>query len=571
MAGEIGEIRSRIDLVDLVESYGVALKRTGKTFKGLCPFHTDKNPSFTVNPMLGTYRCWACGEHGDVFAWVQKTQNVDFKEALKILADRAGVKLSSTRAEVPKETRQAREAVMDFACSFFKAELARNKVARDYCARRGISDETISNWELGFSPDSGEALATALKKAGYSLSEAKDLFLVDGDQNAGYYDKFRGRLMFPIRSERGELVAFGGRILGDGHPKYINSGDTPLYRKSRVLYGMYQATEALRTERKAFLVEGYLDVIACHQAGLKTAMASLGTALAEDQAKLLKRWTEEVAILYDADSAGVKAADRAADILADAGLKVRICVLPQGEDPDSLSKNGGLPELISVAKRAVTPLDFRLLQLEKTYGKEDEEFWTEAVRILAGARSEMEIMRHVDRLAPQYPGISNVVEAQKALRKEIENLRRTEKHEREQAAPTKVVIFRQPLLPAEVALFAAYLEGVGRHEIHDVLAEPGLWSTAEARAIAASLSEFKVPPEEPATAWIDDLSPEAKAALEAIDFAKVGKLTDKIIEDSIAYLRKRRDHLENQRLSAEESGDERLRGIQERLKKLKST
>ncbi len=330
------EIRRRIDLVDLV-SQRVRLKRSGKNYTGLCPFHDDKSPSFYVNPALGRYTCFSCGEKGDVFTWTMKTQGLEFREALQLLADQAGVKLTSYSG--PTQDKSEREgwlATMQSALIFYRNELGKSSTAKTYCDNRDIPQSVIDEWELGYAPSVREGLVSQLKRDGHQLVEAERLFLVQGDQQNGYTDKFFGRLMFPIRDDRGDLVGFGGRVLGDGTPKYINSSDTPLYRKSRVLYGFHKARDRMMKERHAVLVEGYLDVIACHRAGVKEAVASLGTSLAEDHAKLLKRFCDKVTILYDADKAGEKAAMRAVEILGEVGLQCRIALMPQGEDPDTL-------------------------------------------------------------------------------------------------------------------------------------------------------------------------------------------------------------------------------------------
>ena len=240
MAGEIEEIRARINIVDLV-SQRVQLKKTGKNYQGLCPFHDDKRPSFTVNPVVGRYRCWSCGETGDIFNWVMKTQNVPFAEALQLLAAQAGVELTNRPNPQERSERALHLEIMEEALKFFREQLSKSSTAQDYLTRRGIDESTIAEWELGYAPDVGEALAVHLRKKAYALSVCRSLFLVEEDASGGYYDKFRGRLMFPIRDERGDLVAFGGRVLGDGVPKYINSSDTPVYRKSRVLYGLNRA------------------------------------------------------------------------------------------------------------------------------------------------------------------------------------------------------------------------------------------------------------------------------------------------------------------------------------------
>src|SRR5947209_3610497 len=223
MSDEISEIRARIDIVDLI-GQAVALKRKGKSFLGLCPFHEDHNPSFNVSPDMGRYTCWSCKENGDIFSWVMKTQNVAFPEALQILAEKAGVKLRGHSDEA-RSVRANQRAAMEAALSFFQEQLSKTPAAVQYCDRRGLTEAIRSHWELGYAPDLGEALTVFLQRKGFRLADCKPLFLVDGDEH-GYRDKFRARLMFPIRDEKGELVGFGGRVIGDGNPKYINSSDT---------------------------------------------------------------------------------------------------------------------------------------------------------------------------------------------------------------------------------------------------------------------------------------------------------------------------------------------------------
>ena len=434
MIDERDEIRSRIDIVDLVGGR-VALRRTGKTYKGLCPFHDDRTPSFTVDPTTGRYRCWSCGEHGDCFTWVMKTGNVEFPEALRELAEKAGVELRSRGPTAPPGLREAHRAIMVESLAFYRESLARTQVARDYVEGRGIDVATVELWEIGYAPDSFEALTHHLKRKGHNMAEAKALFVVDERDRGGYYDKFRARLMFPIRDERGELVAFGGRLLGDGQPKYINSSDTPLYRKSKVLYGFDRARDAISKTRRAVLVEGYLDVIACHRAGEGTAVASLGTALSEEHAKLLKRWTDEVTVLYDADAAGQKAAERAVGLLRAEGVRVRVALMPEGEDPDTLLHKAG-PEAV---KRAVagglSPLDFSMGALQTKHGLDEPAFWEEAVALLADSPQGLDVERHLDRLSGQYPGLRDPIAARRRLESMIAARRPAKGRPERRAAP----------------------------------------------------------------------------------------------------------------------------------------
>lgn len=550
MGDEREEIRRRLNLVDLV-SQRVALQgpKQGK-WKGLCPFHDDKNPSFEVNPALGRYRCWACGEKGDIFSWVMKTRNVEFREALEILAREAGVELEAYKGPTRSE-RLALEDAMEHAKRFFEAELKRSQAARDYCAGRGLDEATLATWEMGYAPDVGEALAASLLKEKFELRRCKELFLVEEDASGGYYDKFRGRLMFPIRDEHGKLVAFGGRLLGDGHPKYINSSDTPLYRKSNVLYGMGRAKTAIAEAQEAVLVEGYLDVIACHRAGLETAVASLGTALAAEQAKLLARWCRRVVVLYDADEAGKKAADRAADVLQAAGVEVRIALMPPGEDPDTLLRTQGAPSVVAAAKGGLKPLAHRIGQLLARENPQEEAFWAEAFEILSEWRSPLELDEMVVRLAPLYPHTKDPSINQKSIRTGVTEARRRRSQDRrrhpvEPGAPARAaatVAPSQSLSSAEKAVLHAFLDERLRARAWEVLLEPDLFFTQAGDAAAAALrNSFGAgPPSGEPALWLDAVEPQAAADV-LVDIAEqaLAPASLAVLEDAYQELLKRR-------------------------------
>ncbi|MFZ4507442.1 MAG: DNA primase [Fimbriimonas sp.] len=511
MADEREEIRRRVDIVSLV-GQRVALVKRGKTWKGLCPFHTDKNPSFDVNAELGRYRCWSCGEAGDVFTWVMKTQNVEFAEALQLLAKIAGIELKGANPHQRSE-RQHQRSAMEDALTFFREQFLKSDPARAYCTGRGIRKEVIDQWEMGYAPDLGEALVVHLRKKGYALPECKSLFLVDENARGGYYDKFRGRLIFPIRDERGELVAFGGRLLDQGHPKYINSSDTPLYRKSRVLYGMHVARERMSKVRTAVLVEGYLDVIACHSAGVNTAVASLGTALSEEHAKLLKRWVDEVVILYDADAAGQKAAERAIDILKAEGLRTRVALMPAGEDPDTLLRSQGPDAVQAAVNAAVSPLEYHLQSLRRRLSPKDEAFWSEAVAFLAEAPTTMELERYLVPLAAEYPEIQDPLQAQRALRKWVTQVQRTLRRSvtTPKQAAAEYVVASTSLAAPEIVLFRALLDEDLCPLVWRMLGQEDLFVTGFGASLAhAVYAAFPTQaPQGEAKAWLHQVEPES--------------------------------------------------------------
>lgn len=584
MADEREEIRSRIDIVDLV-SQRVALKRAGKTWKGLCPFHDDRNPSFVVDSSTGRYKCWACGEGGDVFNWVMKTQNVEFTEALHILAELAGVKLSKKGA-VERSERTQRLNAMESALAFFRAEFEKSPNAKGYCERRNLEAAILDQWEIGYAPELDSALTIYLQKGGHVLAECKQLFLVDQDASGGFFDKFRGRLMFPIRDERGALVAFGGRILGDGHPKYINSGDTPIYKKSRVLYGMHLAKEAMSKTRSAVLVEGYLDVIACHRAGVNTAVASLGTALAEEHVKLLKRWCDEVVVLYDADAAGQKAAKRASEMLVAEGLKVRVALMPAGEDPDTLLRTQGEQSVRNAALGGITPIDFALLGIKSQKNPTESDFWAEAIDVLASYPMNLEVEKHIEELAALYPGVRDQLAAKSILRKQVINARKTKRTAdpyRDSQPAQRTQIHQSPISVLERAVFVAFIRDRQRSKAWQAMASSEIFETdAGAKLAAAIRGAFpSKPPEGQPVEWLGLIEPAnygtVLAELEQAWTNRIGDDridTDAELEEALLALNKKRDARLVQELKSNVSADgsdddsDRLREINERLRNL---
>lgn len=572
MADDVGLVRSRVDLIALVGER-VALKRSGKNWKGLCPFHADKTPSFYVSPDIGTYKCFACGEKGDAFTWVMKTQNMDFREALDFLARQTGVQLSSKSASPEERSRREQGAsAMESALNFFLGELDKNRFALDYCESRGLSDKIQQEWQLGFAPDLGEALVAHLKRAGYSLEACKELFLVDGDPGNGYHDRFRSRLMFPIHNERGDLVAFGGRILGAGQPKYINSGDTPLFSKGRVLYGMNRAKNAMNETRQVVLVEGYLDVIACHQAGVKNAVASLGTSLAEGHVELLRRWIDSAVVFYDCDAAGLKAAERAQEMLEGAGIPVRFALMPEGDDPDTLLRREGPAAVRDAVNDAKSSLDFHIMLIERRLRPEQEEYWTEVVTMLASASSDLQIESHLVRLASRYPGLRDPLAAQKALRRQVLSIRRR-KSGRKTTLPTDAENgpkLRTAMSVTEQCVFYAILDPELRPLAWRTATDPSYFVHGEAIELASAL-QSEESPSGPASAWIHTLGSEiAKDALTNMVMADGPILSVEIIEDVVRRLKVKREEraIRNMMKGATDS-DEVLRDLSSRLKSLK--
>lgn len=365
----LDELRARFNLSDVV-GRRVRLIKRGREHIGLCPFHNEKTPSFTVSDDKGFFHCFGCGAHGDVVGFVMKTETMTFPEAVERLAEEAGLPVPKPTPEDAARTKVELSlfAVTEAACKWFQERLQapEGRVAREYLARRGVDAATVGRFRLGFAPDARGSLKSTLAEQGFpeSLMISAGLLVVPDDGRAPY-DRFRGRVMFPIEDARGRVVAFGGRILGDGEPKYLNSPETPLFHKGRLLYGLKAARDILRApgdsgQPSLIVVEGYMDAIAALSAGIP-AVAPLGTALGEDQIALLWRLVPEPVLCFDGDNAGRRAASRAAErtlpILAP-GKSVRIAHLPKGEDPDSLIRQRGRESLVSVIASARNLVEF---------------------------------------------------------------------------------------------------------------------------------------------------------------------------------------------------------------------
>lgn len=352
MTGRIGdekveEIRARADIVELISSY-VNLKRSGRNHVGLCPFHAEKTPSFNVNADRQIYHCFGCEVGGDVFAFLMNMEGLSFPEAVRRLGERYGIEVEeeivTPEEEQRREERERLLRVTEVACDFYHQLLVEDpagKQARSYLRQRGFDGELARQFQLGWAPVAWEALSKHLQEKGFDPKWARDrLGLIrPSSEGRGDYDLFRRRLLFPILDERGRAVAFGGRILeGDG-PKYINSPESPIYHKGRVLYGLYQARDAMRHQGEAIVVEGYFDQLALYRAGFHNTVATCGTALTPDHVRLLKRFTDRVLLLFDQDAAGNKATFRAMEVLLPEGLQAAVVTLEPGEDPDSFLRS----------------------------------------------------------------------------------------------------------------------------------------------------------------------------------------------------------------------------------------
>ena len=358
------EIKSRINIVDFIGKR-VSLKKTGRNFKGLCPFHNEKTPSFIVSPERESFHCFGCGKGGDVFTFVMEYEHVDFPEALEELAEVAGVKLTRRVGETPEaKLKQKILEVNHLASEYYHYILTKHKLgekARSYLKRRGVTDKSISTFALGYSPNSWEGLSSFLKKKGYEQQLLEKAGLVIKGQS-GYYDRFRGRVMFTLKDHRGNVVGFSGRVLDSGkslpadrqEAKYINTSETPVYVKGNVLYGLDVTKGAIQKENEAVIMEGELDVISSFQEGIGNVVAIKGSALTEGHVNLLKRYTEKLAFALDSDLAGDAAARRGIEIADRAGLDMRVVILPTGKDPDEAAREN--PTALKKAIKSAIPI-----------------------------------------------------------------------------------------------------------------------------------------------------------------------------------------------------------------------
>ncbi|MHB8844873.1 MAG: DNA primase [Nitrospirota bacterium] len=365
----IRRVRDSVDIYDLVSGY-VSLRKAGKNWLGLCPFHSEKTPSFNVNPAKQIFHCFGCGVGGDAFKFLELQEGLNFPEAVKQLASRAGITLpeSRPRADEKKsdDERKALLAITAEAADYFRRELegGAGSAARAYLAKRGLTETVIRDFSLGYARPEWDGLLRHLRQKGHSpaLLERAGL-IVRRSEGDGHYDRFRGRIIFPIRDISGQVIAFGGRVMDDSLPKYLNSPETPLYSKSNVLYCLDQAKEPARKQGYFIIVEGYLDAIACHQYGAKNAVATLGTALTDGHLRLMRRFAQKLMLIFDPDPAGVKAALRGFELFAGSGMKVNVVSLPDGDDPDTFLKKKGYEAFAACLKGSLKFMDFVLGQV----------------------------------------------------------------------------------------------------------------------------------------------------------------------------------------------------------------
>ncbi len=411
----VEEIKSRCNIVDVIGRV-ITLKKAGSSYKGLCPFHNEKTPSFSVDEGRQSYKCFGCGEGGDVISFVEKYYNLDFMEAMEMLARDYGIELKKGNRDNGR-TKEYYEINRLAARFFYRALREHNNPGYTYMRRRGISDETLNTFGIGYADDGWTTLTDHLVKEGYEPSKLVEVGLAS-EKDGRYYDKFRGRVIFPILNTGGKVIGFGGRIIAEGEPKYLNSRESSAFQKKNNLYGLNITKDYVKKEDRIILVEGYMDVISLYQAGIRNVSASLGTALTENQARLIKRYTSNVILSYDADNAGQNAALRGLDILYNEELRARVLIVTDGKDPDEFIKAKGRDAYLELADKALPYGDFKLLKAREKYDFNDRQqvlmYIREALTILRGMKP-VEADMYIGRLSKE-TGIS-----EQAIRRELEN------------------------------------------------------------------------------------------------------------------------------------------------------
>ena len=410
--GLLEEIKSHIDIVEFISDY-VALKKSGQNYKGLCPFHSEKTPSFMVSQPKQIFHCFGCAAGGDVVSFLMKHDNLPFGEALQYLAKKAGLKITDSAFDTNfSAKRQKILQVNEEAMKFYMRALRQSNTAMAYLKKRGISEDALTNFSIGYAPDQRNTLSLHLKKMGHSDSIMMNAGLSVAD-GKGCRDWFRGRILFPIYTMRNDIVAFGGRVMDNALPKYINSPETEVFKKSETLYAINLSKDEIRKKGYALIVEGYLDAIMCHQHGFKNTVAPLGTALTSRHVQKLKSLTKSVVLVFDSDDAGISAARRSLSILCETDIRAKVLLLPPGEDPDSFLRKRGSEPFSTSLSSAQSVIEFLLSSAK---GER-----IEAVREALAMIASMKDLLQADELIRELVDRSKINES--VLRSELDKMR----------------------------------------------------------------------------------------------------------------------------------------------------
>ncbi|MCU0822314.1 MAG: DNA primase, partial [Spirochaetes bacterium] len=364
-------IRDRAQIEDIIKRYVPSMKKRGANYIGLCPFHKEKTPSFTVSPEKQIFHCFGCQAGGNIYSFISKIEGLNFPESVKFVGNLVGIRVDEDKKDENTGEYKKLKDINNTAAELFHNTIKteQGKKGLNYLLKRGVTKESIIEFKLGYSPDSWDFLTSYLNNKKIPLNLASEAGLLSISDKGGdkkrYYDRFRDRVIFPIFNRRNEIAAFGGRILENGEPKYLNSPESRIYQKRRELYGFNIAKEHISSLGRAIIVEGYLDVIGCHQAGVKNVVAPLGTALTSEQVRTLSRLCSEIVLLFDADSAGINAALRSIDVVKDININLKIAVLPDG-DPFDFIPRKGIREFMIVVDQALSPVDFQITRIIKS-------------------------------------------------------------------------------------------------------------------------------------------------------------------------------------------------------------
>lgn len=429
----ITRIREANDIVEVVSGY-VSLKKSGRNFKGLCPFHSEKTPSFMVSPEKQIYHCFGCGVGGNVFNFLTKIDNITFVEAIKKLGERASINVFEGFSSYPDERAEERKALYNLyerVMNFYHDSLLQNKEsigAREYLGKRGITPHIIDKFKIGYASKRGDALLKEFLGKNYSLDLLKKSGLISfSEKRKRFLDFFWNRIIFPIFDSQGRIVAFGGRVIDGSLPKYINSSESAIYNKRKVLYGLNFASAKIRDLKQVLVLEGYIDVLTTHQYGMENAVATLGTALTSEHINILKRYTEQVVIVYDSDTAGVSAALRGVEQLIDSGLKIKVIALPQGLDPDDLFRKKGREVFNNLLENSLSFIDyqFKVAASSVDTSKIDGKIYIvgKVLPMLARIKNEIEQREEIRKLAEK------LSLAEEALLSELNKIKRGNKSE----------------------------------------------------------------------------------------------------------------------------------------------
>lgn len=433
----LDEIRSRNDIVSTISQY-MTLKRKGRNYFGLCPFHNEKSPSFSVSPDKQIFHCFGCGVGGDVINFVKKIENVGFLDSVRLLAEKSGIQLPNDISKAEEENIKLKNRVYkinELAAKFYHENLYKptSKIAQDYIKKRKLNNATLKSFLMGYASNSSNELLRYLKEQGFTEEELLASCLI-GKSDRGYYDKFRNRLMIPIRDERGRFIAFGGRVLDDSKPKYINSPENIVYSKGRNLFGLNVAREGIHGPLKRLLiVEGYMDAISLYQRGITNVVASLGTALTDSQGRLLRRNTEQVILGYDADGAGQQAIIRGMEILKSMDIDIRILQISGAKDPDEYVLKFGPEKMVKAMDEAISAIEFKIkvlrANLDLNNVNDKVKFLTEIAKILSNVDNNIEREVYIDRISKVYEISKNAIvsEVDKLLYRSLAGVTKFEK------------------------------------------------------------------------------------------------------------------------------------------------